>query len=159
MLQAVHIARYRGVRELAASGFGRVNLIVGMNDSGKTAFMEALQLTDEAENAAHFLLFDQRDRLGRTTQSQDFERFWRPMFFGLDATAGFAISVERNDGAWKTVDVRQGTASKAALPRTTMMTCALATTTQAPTSKPSRRPRGRSIFGVSVTIECKRTSR
>jgi hypothetical protein len=96
-----------------ADGFGRVNLIVGKNDCGKTSFMEALQLADEAENAAHLLLFDQRDRLGRTTQSHDFERFWRPMFFGLDAKVGFAISVERDDGTRKTVEVRQGVPSEA----------------------------------------------
>jgi len=116
MIRAVHISRYRGIGGCVADGLRRVNLVVGKNDCGKTSFMESLQLADEAENAAHLLLFDQRDRLGRTTQSHDFERFWRPMFFGLDATAGFAVSVQRDDGARKTVEVRQATASEAIIP-------------------------------------------
>ncbi len=116
MIRAVHISRYRGIGGCVADGLRRVNLIVGKNDCGKTSFMEALQLADEAENAAHLLLFfDQRDRVGHTTQSHDFERFWRPMFFGLEATAGFAISVERDDGARKTIEVRQASASEAAI--------------------------------------------
>src|ERR1041384_3705785 len=104
MIRAVHISRYRGIGRCMANGLRRVNLIVGKNDCGKTSFMEALQLADEAENAAHLLLFyDQRDRVGHTTQSHDFERFWRPMFFGLGATAAVAIGEQRDDGAQKTI--------------------------------------------------------
>jgi hypothetical protein len=111
MIRAVHIARYRGIRELAAHGFGRVNLIIGKNDCGKTAFMEALRLAEDGEDAAHHLLNDQRARLSRTTRRHDFERFWRPIFFNLDARTGLPISVTRDDDARKTLEVRQGTIS------------------------------------------------
>jgi hypothetical protein len=78
--------------------------------------MEALELADEAENAAHILLFWQQHRLSRTTPSHDLERFWRPMFFGFDARTGFAVSVVRDDGASRAVDVRQGATSDVAIP-------------------------------------------
>jgi hypothetical protein len=108
MLHAVHIDRYRGIARCVAEGFGRVNLVVGKNDSGKTSFLEAIELADEAENAGHILLFWQLHRLARTTQAHDLERFWRPLFFGLDARTGFSVSVTRDDGARQAVDVRQG---------------------------------------------------
>lgn len=111
MIRAVHIARYRGIRELATNGFGRVNLIIGKNDCGKTAFMEALRLAEDGEDAAHHLLNDQRARLSRATRRHDFERFWRPIFFNLDARTGLVISVTRDDSARKTLEVRQGTIS------------------------------------------------
>jgi hypothetical protein len=108
MLRVIHIDRYRGIPRCVAQDLGRVNLIVGKNECGKTAFMEALELADEAENAAHILLFWQQHRLSRTTRGHDLERFWRPMFFGLDAKTGFSVSVERDDGRRQAVHVRQG---------------------------------------------------
>jgi hypothetical protein len=110
MLRAVHIDRYRGIRRCVAEDLGRVNLVFGRNQCGKTAFMEGLELADEAENAAHILLFRQQRRLSRTTRGHDLERFWRPIFFDLDAKTGFSISVERGDGTSQAVDVRQGVA-------------------------------------------------
>ncbi len=112
MIRAVQIARFRGISDCVADGFARVNLIIGRNDCGKTAFMEALQLGEDAEDAARHLLYDQRARLSRATKRYDFERFWRPIFFKLDAKTGLSISVARDDGAWKTLDVRQGTVAE-----------------------------------------------
>jgi len=116
MLRAIQIDRYRGVPRCVAQGLGRVNLVIGKNDCGKTAFMEALELADEAENAAHILVYWQQHRLGRTTRGHDFERFWRPMFFGCDAKAGFSISVERDDGTSQVIEVRQDTGASPIVP-------------------------------------------
>ena len=116
MLRAVHIDRYRGIPRCTATGLGRVNLVVGNNDCGKTTFMEALELADEAENAAHILLFWQQRRQGRTTRAHDLERFWRPMFHGFDASAGFTVSVERDDGTTQAVHVQQGVEVDLAVP-------------------------------------------
>jgi putative AbiEii toxin of type IV toxin-antitoxin system len=108
MIRAVHIARFRGIRECVADGFGRVNLIIGRNDCGKTAFMEALQIADDAENAARYLVRGQRTRMGRTVGTHSFERFWRPIFFDLDAKTGFSIWISGDDNTRKSLDVRQG---------------------------------------------------
>lgn len=108
MIRGAHIARYRGIRELAADGFGRVNLVIGKNDSGKTTFLEALRLAENAEDAARHLLREQRLRKGRSVKISDLERFWKSMFFDLDAKAGCSISVVRDDSARKTLEVRQG---------------------------------------------------
>jgi hypothetical protein len=51
----------------------------------------------------------QKRRLGRSRRTADFDRFWRPLFFNLDAEAGFLISVaDHGRGLWRTVEVRQG---------------------------------------------------
>lgn len=92
-----------------ADGFGRVNLIIGKNDCGKTALMEALEIADGAEDAARLLDKRQKARLGRGANAGDFERYWRPLFFNLDAEAGFSISALHDDnGEWRTLEVRQG---------------------------------------------------
>lgn len=110
MITSAQIARFRGIRELVVSGFGRVNLIIGKNDCGKTALMEALQIGDDVADAAHHLYADQRDRLGRRTPVRHFDRFWRPLFYNLNSKLGFSISVANEQPGWKTLEVRQGVA-------------------------------------------------
>jgi putative AbiEii toxin of type IV toxin-antitoxin system len=112
MIRGVQIARFRGICELAADGFGRVNLVIGKNDCGKTAFMEALQLADDAEDAVHRLLLVQRSRLKRAVKSHDLERFWQPLFFDLDAKIGLSIWIVRHDGARHRLEMRQGAVSE-----------------------------------------------
>jgi hypothetical protein len=107
MIRGVHIARYRGIRELTADGFGRVNLIIGRNDCGKTAFMEALQLVESGDDVARHLLRAQRNRLGRLIKSHDFERFWRPIFFDLDSKTGLQISDNHRDGTEQVLKIRE----------------------------------------------------
>lgn len=113
MIKAVHISRYRGIRELVADGFGRVNLVIGRNDCGKTAFLEALQLADDAEDAAHRMLATQRGRLRRAVKSHDFDRFWRPMFSDLRADFGLSIWIARQGGARQVLAMRQASISEA----------------------------------------------
>src|SRR3954451_2249961 len=105
MIRAVRIERFRGIRACAVEGFGRVNLIIGRNDCGKTAFMEALEIADDADDAAHVMRVSQRRRLGRAAKSHDFESFWRPLFLDLDAKAGFSISATRDDDARNLLEV------------------------------------------------------
>ena len=111
MIKAVQIARYRGIRELVVPDFGRVNLIIGKNDVGKTALMEALRIAEDPEHAAHHLAQYQRDRLGRAAKVRifDLDRFWKPVFFQLDAELGLSIAaIDNEGGSWNTLDIRLG---------------------------------------------------
>ncbi|HET7501535.1 MAG TPA: AAA family ATPase, partial [Kofleriaceae bacterium] len=108
MIRAVQIARFRGIRDCVAEGLGRVNLIIGRNDCGKTAFLEALRIADDGENAARCSFEAQRARMGGTAKVLDFERYWRPIFFDLDAGHGFSISIlRRGEGEWRTLKVQR----------------------------------------------------
>jgi len=89
-----------------------VNLVIGRNNCGKTAFLEAVDIVDDVANAAHAVRYVQRRRLGDGAKTSDFGRFWQPMFFELDAKKGFSISWARDDGVQQTLKAWQGTASE-----------------------------------------------
>jgi hypothetical protein len=112
MIRAVQIQRFRGIRECVADGFGRVNLIIGRNDCGKTAFMEALWVAEDLEDASRSLAGIQNIRLGRVGKLLDFDRFWRPLFYNLDGKAGLSLSVTHSDGTQDALQVRQGAVSQ-----------------------------------------------
>jgi hypothetical protein len=44
MLRTLRITNFRGLREFAMSGLGRVNLLVGTNNCGKTSVLEAIHM-------------------------------------------------------------------------------------------------------------------
>lgn len=43
-IKSIEIIKFRGIQKLEVSGFSNINLIVGDNNSGKTTFLEAIQL-------------------------------------------------------------------------------------------------------------------
>src|SRR5438477_470636 len=52
MLRNLRISGFRGLREFAMSGLGRVNLLVGTNNCGKTSVLEAIHALSAAGSAA-----------------------------------------------------------------------------------------------------------
>lgn len=110
MIRAVHIERFRGIRKCVADGFGRVNLIIGRNDCGKTSFMEAISLAEDQRNPARSIVVRQARRLGRGAVPHDFARFWRPLFFDFQPALGFTIRVTQEDGRHLGLQVREGMA-------------------------------------------------
>ena len=90
MIESATVERFRGLRRLEVTEFGRVNLIIGKNNCGKTALMEALMIAEDSHGAATAAFVVQRLRrppLG----AGDFDRFWRPLFWKHDAEAGFSM--------------------------------------------------------------------
>ena len=53
MLTNLHIQRFRGINDLCLKDAGRVNLIVGRNDAGKTTALEAIRML-LTSNPSHF---------------------------------------------------------------------------------------------------------
>ena len=43
-IKKIEIRQFRGIKQLMISNFSEINLIVGDNNSGKTTFLEAVQL-------------------------------------------------------------------------------------------------------------------
>lgn len=43
-ITSIEINQFRGIKQLTVSDFSNINLIVGDNNSGKTTFLEAIQL-------------------------------------------------------------------------------------------------------------------
>ena len=43
-IKAIEINHFRGIKQLSVNDFSNINLIVGDNNSGKTSFLEAIEL-------------------------------------------------------------------------------------------------------------------
>ena len=106
MIAAAMVERFRGIRLLEVDGFGRVNLIIGKNNCGKTALMEALVIAGGADGAASTALSVQRLRRSGIALG-DFERFWRPLFWNQDADEGFSIEVRGSQPVPFRVELRK----------------------------------------------------
>lgn len=54
MITEIHISRFRGFKETTIGGFRRVNLIGGLNNTGKTALLEAILLGYDPDRNFNF---------------------------------------------------------------------------------------------------------
>jgi hypothetical protein len=94
MIEGATIEGFRGLRHLQVDGFGRVNLVIGKNDCGKTALLEAVVLADEPVFALAFQGLRRSRHVDREHDAaRDFDRFWRPLFSDMDAERGFLLEV------------------------------------------------------------------
>ena len=69
MLTGVDISNYRGFKSFRIEGLTRVNLLVGKNNSGKTALLEAVHLISSGGNPA--VLADAAVRRGEVITAKD----------------------------------------------------------------------------------------
>lgn len=98
MLSRCQIQRFRGFEDLELAGLGRINLIVGRNNSGKTSLLEALALLaagpvvrySQAILASRPLAFAGTPRAMRDTQ-------WRQLFWRMRADPAIRIRGESAD--------------------------------------------------------------
>jgi len=112
MFTYARIENFRGIERLEVSGLGRVNLIIGRNNAGKTAMMEAIWTAGYAEDAVRALAILQEVRTP-DMPIEDFDGFWRPIFRSSDAEQGFLVELrqmkpEQAPGEGIRVFVRKG---------------------------------------------------
>ena len=93
MLEILHVRRFRGLKDLEAGPFGRVNLVAGKNNVGKTTFLEAIFLLGAAGNPrvalnSHLIRLEP-DMVVTTSIS---ETVWTPLFFELETDGLLAIA-------------------------------------------------------------------
>ena len=92
MLERLHIRNLRGFSNLRIDTLGRINLVAGRNNAGKTTLLEAIFLlgggTDArmAVNPNVLRGIDADDDVPRS------ETFWKPLFSELDTSRTLAIS-------------------------------------------------------------------
>jgi len=58
MIKRLVIHRFRGIREGVLENLGKVNLLVGPNDSGKTAILELIYLVGVSQRPCGLILED-----------------------------------------------------------------------------------------------------
>ena len=99
MLSRCHLRRFRGFEDLELSGLGRINLIVGRNNSGKTSVLEALALLSAGAMVRQTqriigtrpLAFANTGRAIRDTQ-------WSSLFWSMQTDRSIEIDGETEKG-------------------------------------------------------------
>ena len=92
MLERLRVQNYRGLRDLAVDELGRINVVAGSNNAGKTTLLEAIFLLGGAGNPrgalnGHLVRMDPT----AATPVSIWETAWTPLFFDLDTEEAFTI--------------------------------------------------------------------
>jgi len=104
MITSLQLENYRGFQEYTVPGLARANLLVGKNNCGKTALLEAVHLLASGGDAEVLFRFamqrgeailvpDDRERYGREAYPVA-----RHYFFGHDFVVGMYFRVSSGDG-------------------------------------------------------------
>ena len=85
MFERIGIRNYRGFDDVTVGNLGRINLVAGKNNAGKTALLEAIWLLCGAANP-RLALNSHVVRGWNPTESPSWmaETYWKPFFHGLD---------------------------------------------------------------------------
>ena len=98
MIKDINIQNFRCFQDTKISGFGKVNLITGKNNAGKTAFLEALLLSNSPRPEQ--INFLRRTRRESSSFSKTLpERTWDTFFYNQDKSKKIAIQItyDQND--------------------------------------------------------------
>ena len=85
MFERIGIRDYRGFDDVTVGNLGRINLVAGKNNTGKTALLEAIWLLCGAADP-RLALNSHVARGGSPAESPNWttETYWKPFFHGLD---------------------------------------------------------------------------
>lgn len=95
MIESVKIQNFRCFSELEVHGLKPVNIIVGENASGKSAFLEALYLAMAGTPSDIFQLRDWRQMaIPDPKKSEQMEQSWNDLFHHFDSTHPINIAIQ-----------------------------------------------------------------
>ena len=94
MFERISVNNYRGFNDVTVGNLGRINLVAGRNNAGKTALLEAVWLLCGAANArmavnSHIV---RPIRASGEQPSWMAEAHWKPFFHGLDTSRNVTVS-------------------------------------------------------------------
>ncbi|ELS34116.1 MULTISPECIES: AAA family ATPase [Pseudanabaena] len=104
MLKEIVIKNFRCFDNLKVSGFGRVNLISGKNNAGKTALLEAIFLNSAPRSDTVYLLRQVRREQVSFSKALP-ERTWTNFFFEQNENNRILIEAILENGDSKAVDI------------------------------------------------------
>jgi AAA15 family ATPase/GTPase len=90
MITEIHISRFRGFKETTIGGFRRVNLIGGLNNTGKTALLEAILLGYDPDRSFNFNLVR---RFGKERYEDNSEY----LFFNYETNENIKIQLNEDE--------------------------------------------------------------
>jgi hypothetical protein len=89
MIKSLHAENYRCFKKLNLPALQRVNVVVGMNATGKTALLEAIRLALGGTPNTLWTMNQTRGFFGGVPQSltrEGFESLWSPVFFNFETS-------------------------------------------------------------------------
>lgn len=101
VLTSVRCVNYRGFKDFTVNGLGRVNLVIGGNNSGKSSWLGAC-LSNGADVGSLPVPQATVD-VYAGLRFGDRERWWTPLFRNGDEGAGLSIEVVDDDGATRSI--------------------------------------------------------
>ncbi len=118
MFERFTARNYRGLHDFTIEGLGRINLLAGRNNAGKTSLLEALWLLSGAANArmatnSHVI----RDRARGTPPTSWAETYWKPMFSRLDTSQDLQFSARHSSVGDMKLTISWGHSATTEIPR------------------------------------------
>jgi AAA15 family ATPase/GTPase len=100
MIEQVNINNFRGFHRLEVVDLKRVNLLVGQNSSGKSAFLEAVFLSSSSASATTFFQLKGIRRMGgqvvNPVDAHGYRGIWEDLFFDFNQEKKVSIKVIGN---------------------------------------------------------------
>jgi predicted ATPase len=104
MIKSINIERFRCFNKTKGNDFGRINLLGGKNNAGKTAFLEALYLMNEPSNRTiQYLLRFRREDMDFIKAMP--KRAWDNFFFNGLKENSIIISSQSDDNVIRKIDI------------------------------------------------------
>ena len=95
MYKSFRVKNFRCFKDLQINDLGRVNLIAGKNNTGKTALMEALYIYTRPKSPD--VVLDIQDVRGLAEPEDQRRDYWRQFFYNMDATQTISIEASETD--------------------------------------------------------------
>ena len=107
MYKTFRVKNFRCFKDLQINDLGRVNLIAGKNNTGKTALMEAMYLHTRRDAATELVWLHVKVR-GLAEFNDNRVANWRQLFYGMDASQVIEIEMPQilNVG-WPTLQIKE----------------------------------------------------
>ena len=115
MMKSLHIKNFKNFKELTIERLGRVNLIVGKNNVGKSSLLEAISIyiTNGEDNWLRVLLADRGEEIhnvdGGEKNADNVKHHYLSLFCGWEENYGknYEIEIGTNDKADQPVRISQ----------------------------------------------------
>jgi predicted ATPase len=105
MYKSIRIRNFRGIKDLEINDLGRVNLIVGANNVGKTSLLEAIYLLKGIDQPSR--VSELANTRGLPSGRSNLQRIWQDLFLKEDAVDGIEISGSTFAGTMDLLRIRQ----------------------------------------------------
>jgi AAA15 family ATPase/GTPase len=100
MIESIHITNFRGFKNISVSDMKKVNLLVGPNSSGKSAFLEAVFLSSGSTGPVTTIQLRATRRMGNVlinpVDGPTYRGIWEDLFFDFKQDRKITIRIEGN---------------------------------------------------------------